>query len=68
MNNNYANANRGLGDQNYEVGQSFSDIQSGLFANHHLQIPRHLLQHTPRPWEVVFRMTERQLVSNTLTR
>lgn len=32
-----------------------------------LQIPRHLLQHIPRPREVVFRLTRDQLVSNAIS-
>ncbi|KAG1767790.1 hypothetical protein EDD22DRAFT_844364 [Suillus occidentalis] len=47
MNNN-ANANGGAGNQNEG-------------ANHDHQIPQHLLQHAPRPRDVMFTMTGRQL-------
>ncbi|KAG1723501.1 hypothetical protein EDB19DRAFT_1834583 [Suillus lakei] len=35
---------------------------NGGIENQNYEIPLHLLQHTPRPQEVTFRMTRRQLV------
>lgn len=71
MNNNVnANGEGGHRDgernQNNEVRVSFFTF--GLVSNSILKIPPHLLQHTPRPREVIFTLTVGQLVSDATSR
>jgi hypothetical protein len=72
MNNNAdANGGGGVGNQNaegnqeHQVRQEFfnKSVLTGI-----LQIPQHLLQLIPRPRNVMFTMTERQIVSNESSR